>query len=870
MQWLADRFFVSSGRWIDAASGSLVHILIEDASGINALDWDEQCARLANARHTLLNPLIDYGAAPDGRRFEVYSVGSDAAGDGASAARGLAHVTAFLRAGGVSPDSMRCRFAIRATTHGRGAGDRPLGITLQPRRALDAVDEVLATSFSSGPAVISVTGPVRAGLKTLRTFIARTARLAGFAPTCASLLAQPGFEILPERHICVLDDGSGDARWRRGVARRLMDLSGASARRHVVVRFERERSGRSAIALEPMSVRSLVGMVFVSEADGPSEAELFSAARAAAGRPGDYLATLQRIGFGAARSATMSVHETPHTYSAECEAAAAPAPPRRRGISSASRAVARAETLARRGRHAAAMRVLRRSAHVLSGRGHADESGECLVAAGHLALRRGRVADAAGLFDEARGRCGVRPVAFRAAAGLGDAWIDAGRLTEAEVLLRGTLAAADTVSDTRGASALAAVLVRALYHQSRYNDALAAVASREWGDGSAESAALLAIVARCHAALGRIAPALRLGRAALSAAEAQNDATVVVRASLAVAEVFATAGDLVGMKGELRKTVGLARDAHLPLMVLEAHLVELEHLEPGRDPAVRSDSLRGWSGLKKTALPRLLRDRVDRVLAGPPSKITGSPRRGMLSVPADARRDGAEILEQLLQEGQRAADDSTAVGAICSAVVRRVQAATVLVQAAQDRRVLAAEGRAWVAHSTVIAQTLATGMPSATESGCEPREAAAPVRYGGEVIAVIASRWTAGAEVDGYGAAAVLHAAALAVAAPVRAVLDRALPPAPPGAWGDLLGDSTAAATLRDAVMRAARAPFPVLIEGAIGAQPHSGFVGVFGEAALNHGDGQMERAGKDGVGSFRYSSRMIPIRAELSMSGAA
>ena len=45
----------------------------------------------------------------------------------------------------------------------------------------------------------------------------------------------------------------------------------------------------------------------------------------------------------------------------------------------------------------------------------------------------------------------------------------------------------------------------------------------------------------------------------------------------------------------------------------------------------------------------------------------------------------------------------------------------------------------------------------------------------------------------------------------------RASPAPPPAVWGDLLGESAAAVALRDDVHRAARAPFPVLVEGESG-----------------------------------------------------
>ena len=35
--------------------------------------WNGRCARLANLRHPLINPLVDYGMAGAGRVFEAYA-----------------------------------------------------------------------------------------------------------------------------------------------------------------------------------------------------------------------------------------------------------------------------------------------------------------------------------------------------------------------------------------------------------------------------------------------------------------------------------------------------------------------------------------------------------------------------------------------------------------------------------------------------------------------------------------------------------------------------------------------------------------------------------------------------------------------------
>ena len=56
----------------------------------------------------------------------------------------------------------------------------------------------------------------------------------------------------------------------------------------------------------------------------------------------------------------------------------------------------------------------------------------------------------------------------------------------------------------------------------------------------------------------------------------------------------------------------------------------------------------------------------------------------------------------------------------------------------------------------------------------------------------------------------------MAAATHLRALVEIS-PAPPPAVWGDLLGESAAAGALRDAIHRAARAPFPVLVEGESG-----------------------------------------------------
>jgi transcriptional regulator with GAF, ATPase, and Fis domain len=147
----------------------------------------------------------------------------------------------------------------------------------------------------------------------------------------------------------------------------------------------------------------------------------------------------------------------------------------------------------------------------------------------------------------------------------------------------------------------------------------------------------------------------------------------------------------------------------------------------------------------------------------------------------------------------------------------RLQAASVLVLAdAGGSRIIAALGRPWRERSSCAGRALSSGMSAPIDRVLQPPEAAEPIKYAGNTVAAVACRWPAGSLVDPVAVATYLSASALALSSSVQALLE-VRPVAPHTAWGDLLGDSPAAVRLREAVERAARAPFPVLIEGESG-----------------------------------------------------
>jgi transcriptional regulator with GAF, ATPase, and Fis domain len=98
------------------------------------------------------------------------------------------------------------------------------------------------------------------------------------------------------------------------------------------------------------------------------------------------------------------------------------------------------------------------------------------------------------------------------------------------------------------------------------------------------------------------------------------------------------------------------------------------------------------------------------------------------------------------------------------------------------------------------------------------------VKYGGSIAGALVVRWTLGSTCDlsaAPAATALLAMAATAAAPAVAAALARRTRDAGvaglSGSTGSLLGTSAALADVRRAIERAARAPFPVLVEGESG-----------------------------------------------------
>ena len=124
-----------------------------------------------------------------------------------------------------------------------------------------------------------------------------------------------------------------------------------------------------------------------------------------------------------------------------------------------------------------------------------------------------------------------------------------------------------------------------------------------------------------------------------------------------------------------------------------------------------------------------------------------------------------------------APDENAAIEAVCQHALERLRAASVQIVSgpqsqSSEPRALAHVGRPWNGDAALVTRVIAGGTAGAGGLS-EPRQAAEPVRFGHETIAVLCCRWTMGTVIDGDRASALLRAAALAASASVRSLLDR-------------------------------------------------------------------------------------------------
>jgi transcriptional regulator with AAA-type ATPase domain/tetratricopeptide (TPR) repeat protein len=825
---LAGRFLHRDDGWFDTATAERVSVVVRPAGPRHVqIEWAERCAMLAVLRHPLLVPLIDYGAASDTTIFEAFAMEPPLIGTRTSLSHLVRHGTRFLEAHGVVLSAADAANVMRPlVTSSAAVRGRPVGLSLQPRAACDAIADSLSAPGPRGSMPIRVSAAPRMGLRTLRAVVARLARMEGWVPICPEALRR--FRdldgVLAGRHVCLLAPHEGGPSPGEAVAAHFARASMGCGPPHVCVITERSPAPQSGvIRLDPLGIKAMARMIYLDPEYGPSAQDVFDAARYSEGAPGRFLDRLAGDRFESRSQRVLVVHESQAQYlrspddvprelpSQERteidERTSRPDTKRSRIGSVLWRASTRAAALEGRGRHLAAARLLTRAAGVLHSRLESSESANCWLQLAWMARTRGALERAheharQAVEVDSAAHCQIRAGCLRAVC-----WTDAERFAEADGALRDLLTAASALGNPGLGNACRLALARLLLWRGDPNEA-ASIAEPLSDDPDAHIACqALALMSRSRLAGADLSGALRLGRSALARLPSTAPGRIVALGHRVMAAALIDAGDLAPARVHIDKGLEAAAAARLPLQALRLRAILVRALRACAGDLTEADRIaRRLERACHRNLPPLFEQFVRRQLASQPPACTAY--RQSTSPPRPAP------FESFLDTAHRAGSDIDAVGGVLNAVCGHVGASAAVV-IARDRRICAAAGKPWRDRSRAD-EALVSGQRIPFDAERQPPEAAEPIRCAGELIGVIACRWIAGTLINSTEASESLRAAGLSIAAHLRALLDE-LPAPPPSVWGDLLGDSSLASSLRDDIHRAARAPFPVLIEGESG-----------------------------------------------------
>jgi DNA-binding NtrC family response regulator/tetratricopeptide (TPR) repeat protein len=460
-----------------------------------------------------------------------------------------------------------------------------------------------------------------------------------------------------------------------------------------------------------------------------------------------------------------------------------------------------APDLVRAGRHAAAERLLREIAAALSRRRALHAAADTYISLGRLLLERGSATAADAAFSEAAAHAesvDLRLV-FAARIWQAAARTDAGQLTAAESLCRAVLVAAPPDEPHRAWAE--ATLARVLLWQERSDEACALQRPHDAASAFIEATAVRLLVERgdLFEAGGRV-------RALLDRWSQASDVNRVI-ALAAHVRVLLAAGDLTIAQERLRDLASATRAARTPLRLVRMRLLWAEALRRAGRTTEADRELRTLSRMR-AALPPLLRTAIDRSVKHPHPVVKS------IGVYRPGASGSAAALVAL---AQREGDDREAVSRIGDFVLnalRSTRAEFWTCHAGPATAVVVCGGGL---PSHLGARALEAGIalgPEQVESGWEM---AAPVRLGSDAVGALVVRWPADRTVPG-DASSLLELAA-AVAAPRLEAMHQTSRRVAHAATAipELVGVSESIAEVRRAVVRAATAPFSILIEGESG-----------------------------------------------------
>jgi len=495
-----------------------------------------------------------------------------------------------------------------------------------------------------------------------------------------------------------------------------------------------------------------------------------------------------------------------------------------------------AARLARRLDRAARLFALRRGAAARRELRAVVELGEGAPSRAALAARAG-VALAGQWLDEAQPGQAAREARRAAtsarrggdgralvAAGLllGHALLDLARPGEAEWLFGALLESVREAGDAIAAAAATAT-ARCLLWQGQVERAWQLLKQPLGPVHEDGLATLLRWRARVALARGELAEA---GRLIGGCAGSPSPAPATTSAGLLSAELARRTGRLdvsAAMLAEMARAVPQSPVVALGVKVacLRLH-VAAEAGDTGETARLAASAARLGRGL---AAP-LLAARLDVALEAAGRRRATRARalaeaRGLPAL-LDTPTGGSAVLDDVLEVlsvCHESGADLDALTRLCEVLRARLDAASVRVAAGESGRMLGTAGGPTGPSALVVQRAMTSGRLVEPAPLSEAVEAAVPVRFAGEVLAVIGCRWPADAIVDPARAGALLTAAAAAAGPFVQDALDRASQPVAGPAGDDLglVGTSPVMERLRDAVRRAAPVGFPVLVMGESG-----------------------------------------------------
>jgi len=457
----------------------------------------------------------------------------------------------------------------------------------------------------------------------------------------------------------------------------------------------------------------------------------------------------------------------------------------------------RAEAFVREGRHAAAVRLLRETAAALERRTAMVPAAQVMTRLAWLFYDRGRL-------DEAQAAAGevVRLGELAGEADLAaDAYlltalvrIDLVRLTEAEALARAVL-----LSGGQRAFCARAVLARCLVEQHRSRelqllplDEEPDVADLRWRAIACES------ITTALVSLGRTSDAGRWLRRVTEHWPDRSDVHAQAVLATAHLRVVLTTGDERLVHEAFARAMAAARAARMPMRALQARVIRCTGLHRETSSAVVDCC--GLRRLLRCATPMLRRDAARR-------------RQDVLVVAEHVRGPDASLVATLLELAQHD-EDRAAIEAVVARTRDVLQAARVEVVSREAGPVSTLVAIGGSTPAGLGARVLDAGFAIDVDG---PPESGVPIRVGARLIGAVIARWTLPGDPP-PDRRSVLECAAIVLAGRLDSHLHQQRTAAAAATEvSELVGVSAAITELRRAVLRAARAPFAVLIEGESG-----------------------------------------------------